>query len=148
MGLVTGFMAGVGLDAIAKRTDATRDPNPKQDSLIDSVLKEKNAAEKKSINKGLIETGRNMVIEILSQGVNNDIDFRDKIEHSSIYYQLKGYLSAGYIAQVDSYKGGWSVIMPAGGANMPPLASGLLVELDRLEKDWGLLQLFSHGPAP
>jgi len=88
--------------------------------------------------RALITAARGMVFDILSR-CNSDRDFRDELEHHNVYYNIRPYLSGDYMKHVDSYKGGWSAIVPADGATMPPLASMLLEELDRLQRTWELL---------
>ena len=133
IGLTSGFTVGVWLDGLLRRReDAGTLPTETSDRGA------KNPTDDLKLErKELVIATRGMVLDILSR-CNNDRDFRDELEHNAVYYNIRPHLSNEYMKNVDSYKG-WSVIMPADGATMPPLASMLLEELDRLQKTWELL---------
>lgn len=84
--------------------------------------------------RSLITAGRDIAHRFVGEG--QDQGFRAYLEHERAYADIRPHLSQGYLDKLNAPRTSYS---NADGAKYPPLVSWFLDELDRLEKEWGLI---------
>ena len=67
---------------------------------------------------------------------DGDLAFRAFLEGERAYADIRGHLSAEYLAKLNAPR---TLYVCADGARYPTLVSWFLNDLDRLEKEWGLV---------